>query len=448
MVRGLIVGLGLVFLGCAGSTDSEEPSPSENSENILRGGKADAWDWINDPARFQRFLDEDLEYVLDELPLQGTADKQAWPGSYWPTYQDSTNYRWEAGELSPLEKYDMVFNGWVPPPGFDELRPIGSGCRDSDEYDEAYYEALGPAARWMSENRGNWRTHDGIDNDEDGEIDECSDREGIATWWGLCHAWTPAALIEEEPIEPVIIDGVTFYPSDLKALMLTVYDSSNAVVIGGRCKTRQVERDENGRIKDLNCRDTNAGTFHIIMANLLGRFKTGFAEDRTYNAQVWNQPVHSYHVTEMTDVDEATAIALLVIEPESVESYPFNEDAVRWSEVKVSVRYVAESMQSKQPMLPNFSSYLRTDRYHYLLEIDADGRIIGGEWINGMRANSVGGVSQRPDFLWYPSGPRSNPIPEGPRGIRNVLKNPHVGYLDVVRLFERSRLNAPTQPAD
>ena len=142
-------------------------------------------------------------------------------------------------------------------------------------FDAAYYEALGPAARWMSEHRGNWRAHDGIDNDGDGEIDECDDQDGIARWWGLCHAWTPAALIEDEPIRTIVYDGITFYPSDLKALMITVYDSSRAVVIGGRCKASQVERDETGRIIDEYCRDTNAGSFHVITTNFLGRFRLG-----------------------------------------------------------------------------------------------------------------------------------------------------------------------------
>jgi hypothetical protein len=289
--------------------------------------------------------------------------------------------------------------------------------------------------------------HDGMDNDQDGDIDECSDRDGIDTWWGLCHAWTPAALIEEEPIDPVTVNGVVFQVADLKALMLTAYDSSRAVVVGGRCRTQQVERDENGRIKDPNCRDTNPGTFHIILGNLLGRFQTGFAEDRTYDAQVWNQPVHSYTVDAMQPLTEEEAIALLIAEPEGVSSYPFNEEALAWSEVQVSVQYVVESRQSREPMLPNHDGYLRTDRYHYILELDGEGKIIGGEWINGSRTDDGRGFSEGPDFLWYPTGPRPNPIADGPQGPRAPRKNPHVNYRRVVELFEQSRVNAPSATA-
>lgn len=434
------VWIGLLALGCAGGEDiSSESAEVDDLPNTLVGGKADAWDRLNSPERFARFLDEKLEYHLATLPLSGKANKMPWPASYWPTYQDSTNVRWDGPDTySPMEKYDIAFNGWVPPSGFDDLVPHDASCR-TDAFDVEYYEALGPAARWMSEERGHWRTHDGIDNDGDGEIDECSDYDGIGTWWGLCHAWTPAALIEEEPIHPVEVNGVVFYASDLKALMLTAYDYSRAMVIGGRCRAEYVKRDENGRILDPNCRDTNAGTFHIIIANFLGKFGTGFAEDRTYNNEVWNQPVYAYTVDRLEEVDEKGALELLFPETEPPVRYPFNDDAKAWAEVEVSVQYVTESHPMREPILPNLATYLRTDRYHYLLELDGEGAIIGGEWIQGGATGPGGRFSNQPDFLWYPRGPLPNPTATA-NGTRPPRKNPHVSYSKVVKLFEESRL--------
>ena len=38
-----------------------------------------------------------------------------WPDTYWPTYEDSVNARWQGSDVpSPLEKYDMAFNNWQP----------------------------------------------------------------------------------------------------------------------------------------------------------------------------------------------------------------------------------------------------------------------------------------------------------------------------------------------
>jgi hypothetical protein len=428
----------LAMLAACVTSELAEEAPDNASGITLQGGKADAWDKLNDPQRFLRFLDKELEYTLADLPMDGSAVKEPWPETYWPTYQDSTNARWDGMEnLSPLEKYDLVFNDWLPPEGFMDLKPYTSSCGASD-FDPTYYDAIGPAARWMSENRGNWRAHDGVDSDGDGEIDECDDHDGIDGWWGLCHAWAPAALIEDEPVRAIVHEGITFYPSDLKALMITVYDSSRAVVIGGRCKAEQVERDETGRIVDPDCRDTNAGTFHIITANFLGRFNVGFAEDRTYNHQVWNQPVHAYNVDRIEEVDELQAMRLLGVDTSTTTNYPYNSEAKRWSDVEISMKYVVESHASRMPTGPEFDRYLRTDRYHYILEMDTEGEIIGGEWINGRSTDSQGRFSEQPDFLWYPTGPRSNPIADGPHGPRDPRKNPHVSYSKVLRLFAKA----------
>jgi len=431
-----------MLCSCGDEAVVDDPQPEEpwdNGNNPFASGKEDGWDWINDPERFGRFLDEALEYRLEALPLEGVSTQLAWPETYWPTYADSTNARWlNPDEWSPLEKYDFVFNGWVPPEGFDSLRPMTSSTCVDQTFDLAYYDALGPAARWQSENRGHWSGHDGIDNDGDGLIDECTDLDGIDTWWGLCHAWTPAAMLEQEPVYPVVIDGVTFYPSDIKALMITIYDYSRGVVIGGRCRTDQVERDENGRILDPDCRDTNAGAFHVIVANFLGRYGTAIAEDRTYDDQVWNQPVHSYEVDRIDEVDETAAIALVIDDPTGVDRYPHNDEARRWAEVEVTVRYVTESVASTEPRLPEHASHLRTDRYHYLLELDADGLIIGGEWIQGGANGPLGGFSNQPDFLWFPIGPVSNPQPTA-HAIPDPRRNPELSLPTVRDLIERAQ---------
>ena len=191
------------LLGLAACSDVMG-DPSSTDLNDVTGSddlsKSDAWNSVNDPERFLKYLDEELVYTIADLPLEGAARKKAWPASYWPTYEDSTNARWLGpDQLSPMEKYDLVFNNWVPPTDFMALKPRGGSCAHSD-FDPAYYEAIGPAARWMTENRGHWRTHDGLDNDNDGTIDECAGHEGIDTWWGLCHAWTPASILEDEPL--------------------------------------------------------------------------------------------------------------------------------------------------------------------------------------------------------------------------------------------------------
>ncbi len=410
--------------------------PDGSIPNPFLEGKTDSWDWINDPDRFARFLDEELEYNVFLLPAKGEATKKSWPASYWPTYEDSTNYRWEGeGTLSPLEKYDLVFNGWTPSSNFMDLVPYEPRCNSA--YDASYYDAIGPAARWMSEKRGNWKARDGIDSDQDGEIDECIDRDGIESWWGLCHAWAPAAMLEPEPLYPVTVSGVTFHPSDIKALLITVYDRTHSMVIGGRCRADVVERDDNGRILDPDCRDTNAGSFHVVITNFLGLFRVAIGEDRTYDRQVWNQPVHGYEIEYLEEVDEKQALALLIVDPSTVSEYPFNEKAARWAEVVITVKYVTESNPSYVPLNDQHGKYLRTDRYHYILELDADGIIVGGEWIDAKATSSFGYFSHQPDFLWIPRARIQEDL-TSPHGAVEPRVNPHVNYMRVKDLLEQS----------
>lgn len=419
---------------CAADSDSGAPDPVDNSQVEIIGkesGKEDAWNSRNNPEIFARFLGKELVYTLADLPKKGEAANTPWAGDYWATYKDSTNHRYLGNtELSPLEKYDVAFNGWEVPAGFMDLRPYDPANCEAG-FDADYYRSLGPAARFMSENKGNKKARDLVyRNGADSEpVCDQAVKDAVETWWGLCHAWAPAAMLEPEPLHPVEINGVTFYSSDIKALILTVYDSNTSVILGDRCNTKEVERDETGRIKDPACRDTNAGSFHVIMSNMLGRYKMPIVEDRTFNYEVWNQPVRSFEVTQIAEVDLAKANELLSVEG---TEYKYNDDAVKFFEVYATVAYITEAGASRNPRGAEIDQYTRKDNYHYILEVDAAGKIIGGEWLQGRTNHPTWGVSEQPDFLWATTGPR-----------QSFSTNPNVSYEKVKDLINKSRL-APT----
>jgi len=431
-----IVALTTLFGAFACSADNSSGTGYGGGEHPDRPpllGKAEGWDYKNDPQKLADFLDKDLDYKIDALPREGKAKLSPWPDTYWPTYADGTNHRWRGkDELSPLEKYDVVFNGWAATEEFMKLKPFDPNNCNGD-YDKEYYEKLGPAAQYQSEHKGNKRSRDGVDSDGDGVVDECDNEsnDGVESWWGLCHAWVPAAMNEPEPMYPVEMNGVTFYPSDIKALLITIYDRSKSIIVGGRCNAKEVERDEQGRIKDPNCRDTNAGSFHVLLTNMLGRYNMPIAEDRTYNYEVWNQPVHDYKIDKQEEIDVARANELLGVEG---SEYKYNPDARRFFEVQATVHYVTESSASDKPLVPSIGSYLRTDKYHYVVETDADGKVIGGEWIKPGSTHSQWGFSQQPDFLWASVGPAGE-----------TTSNPFVKYSLVKELLAKSLID-PNQP--
>lgn len=385
---GILAG-GLALGGCAAPTNAGL-GDGKGDTGAIAGGKEDRWDSRNRPDRF----DGEFEYVLENLPLEGRTEHDAWPSTYWPTYDDSINARWHGEELSPAEKYDQAFNGWTPPEGFSELRPFNRRSPVPDEgWDTEYYSQLGPLASHVSESMGNKRDRDlAVSSNgapEDGEWP-------VESWWGLCHAWVPAAMLEDRPMRSVTHNGVTFHVGDLEALLIAAYNRTPADMIGGRCnrggsdEEYQVERDETGRPINNECRDTNAGALHVIMTNYLGRMNRPFAEDRTYDYQVWNQPVVEYEVTKMEEISIEQAHELLNT---TGDTYVYNEDAVKLYDVNASLTYITESHASTTPA--DTSRFERTDRYSYILEVDAEGKIIGGEYYGSTR-------SSHPDFLWNP----------------------------------------------
>jgi subtilisin-like proprotein convertase family protein len=451
----------LISLGLAGCGEESGPEVIDCS-NLPPGKlmqecidkaapKADRIDAQNDPKLFG----VNLDVIVSDLPLSGEVEQMAWPASYWPTYEDSANHRWQGqATMSPLEKYDMAFNDWTPPADFDKLIPF-SDC--GFEFDADYYEKLGPAAKYWSSNHGNRPRRDAWDQTcsgvscptgescSDGQCypadcpqqdcnydevcieDQCVEKEdtcddAIESWWGLCHAWVPAAILEAEPQKAVTYNGVTFEVSDIKALFLMMYNRSTTKFLGRRCNLREdeIERDENGRIKQEECRDTNAGSLHLVLTNLIGRDKRAFAEDRTMGYQVWNQPVVGYQVDLLEEITLTQALDLLDPDRQvcTNETYCYNEDAKKFYEVLIDVNYITESSASTEPMLPNIGRYTRTDTYHYILECEDTGEIIGGEWISARVTAFPDRISWPPDsqdnhtdFLWLPlrAGYSSNP---------------------------------------
>lgn len=405
-------------LGCAAApADPGDKGTSYDGD----GGKEDRWDWRGSPERF----DGEFDYFLEDLPLEGTAERESWASTYWPTYEDSINARWASGELSPAQKYDQAFNGWEPTEDFHALRPFDRySATPGEGWDTEYYEQQGPLATHISNNMGNGRDRQlAIENEGRPEDDWV-----VETWWGLCHAWVPAALLEDRPLRSVTYNGVEFHVGDIEALLIAAYNRAPADMIGGRCNVgggdTEVERDEHGRAVDVECRDSNPGALHVIVTNYLGMQNRGFAFDRTFDYEVWNQPVTGYEITKQEEIDIARANELL---GRTGDSYEYNEDAAFLYEVGLSVKWVTESHASKTPA--DTARYTRTDRYTYILEVDADGKVIGGEWTGRSRES-------HPDFLWNPR-----------RLTRSSV--PYLDIDDVRMLVELSRApEVPDTPAD
>jgi len=401
--------LGLTLLGsqlfaCASDAADEECLPGDIDCADTSGGKADGFEGgNNDPE----VMSQRLNYRLSELPLEGKRTEPAWKDTYpqavgksdvawadtyWPTYEGSHNARWQgANEKSPLEKYDAAFNNnagcAMQPDSID-----GAGAKAA--WDE-YYKCAGPATKWQSkEFQGGGRLHDGIDNDGDGKIDEEGDDgtvDGIATWWGTCHAWSPAAMLMPEPQHEVTVNGVTFAVGDVKALMQNVFDRTSAVMLGGRCNSKEIKHDPTISANDP-CSDLNPGALHVVMANFLGIHNLPLVEDRTANFEIWNQDVMGYKGTKLDNITASDANKCVGTEG---DTWKFNTSASELREVRITVQYLTESFASARPV--GSKNNIRTDSYHYILELNSSDKVIGGRYCTDSENNHV-------DFLWSPTG--------------------------------------------
>ena len=542
LVASTLISASLLMLSACGDPEGDDTTTAEaevTPDGVSKqvDGKSDAWNYRNDPKGFRAVLD----YNFENMPREGATNVTPWTDTYWPYYQDGINVRWqryaaidEASKwkgLSPAEKYDLAFNGWKPVDGFKEMKPFNTtDCT----FDQEYYDNLGPVATWTHKNKGLGRMTDGIDGDRDGveDAEECAqvndngrkDFDGAETWWGICHAWAPAALMEEEPLAPVERNGVVFEVSDIKAFLTQQWDRSQSYMVGGRCEEDELERDEHGRVTNSDCRDLNAGSWHVIVTNFIGLNKKGMVIERTTNYQVWNQPLFGYRITEQEEISLQKAHELLKIEQESTGNgtfvydveeesmeakailafvndadletldddarldaraakniiaarsgadgqigtsddveietlaelgdvkyvaekafgqllgyalangysqykYLYNLDAERFVKVSMVTDWITEQHPSTERSDTIIDRYTNHDYYDYILELDAEGKIIGGEWIGDSILN-------HPDFVWLP--------------VRDRAGNPHIDT-DLVRdLVRESREIAlgPDMPAE
>jgi subtilisin-like proprotein convertase family protein len=345
----------------------------------------------NDPNRFRL----DLVRSYDDLPSSGTSLRKPFPSNWWPMSQGGVARAWNGNELGPAQKYDQL----VTP---DRIRDVQltlakKNWKDEPVNQEAQPETfhVGPAAEWELKNHGRY-----------GETDPES-------WWGHCNGWASYVLNEDEPIRPVLVryDAATrrvtecasgdagcvlFQLGDINALGAELYWQDGARMAGRRCEQADSEFnfDPSGRINSVECRDGNAGTFHIVVTNMIGRLERPFIVDLTADRQVWNYPVYSYELLENREVTLQEALQLIGA-PAGTTTWTYNPDARRFIRVRMRASIVEDAIPpSTRPAGDQLARYTTLENYEYLLELDQAGTITGGEWTGDSKR-------RHPDFVWY-----------------------------------------------
>ncbi|KAL3660850.1 hypothetical protein V7S43_014252 [Phytophthora oleae] len=356
-----------------------------------------------DIAKLEAYFGSTMETTLANLPTVGVHTPSPWPGPYWPTYQDSINVIWSAGEPSAAEKYATAF-------GLDVTDFMDKVSADNGIDSMSSHTVCSSDSDCSSLTDGS----------------SCSIRADktsgycIPTWYGICHAWTPAAMLEDEPQCAVTYNGVTFQPLDIKALLSDVYDGATVTTVftGTRYNGGTDSTDEYGRHSSDAYRDLNPAYFHITAANLLGSLNATFIADVTAGSEVWNQPVRGFKVYEQTEMTLEEAASTFY----GLETYPWNAAAKSIVYVKTRLSWIFETYTDGGLVSSGqVDSYTTGAYYYYILELDDAGEIIGGEWV-------YDSDDDHPDFLWFPKA----------KPAADTVTSIGLSYADVTMLLEKS----------
>ncbi|MFW7381953.1 MAG: hypothetical protein ACOH5I_24310 [Oligoflexus sp.] len=313
-----------------------------------RSSMFEAWIDSGSPARL---FGEGFEDRFEALPTSGTVQQMPWADTYWPNYKRGLAWRWQAGDevaqmpskddvqafdseqinrLSPAEKYDLYLGQYDYPLTSSELS----------------------------------RT----DADQD-------------SWWGLCHGYAPASILfaEPEPISVANPDGIeiNFTSSDIKALLTYAQQyqrkSDSTLFMATRCNE---DLEDTFEPYSRACRGVNPGSLHIALSEMLGNRQEAVVVDIEQGQEVWNFPAISYQseiLEESSQIYDSAA-----------------EGTVKIIAVNTTVVFV-------QPINPHTEAIGAVDvgqfitkDYQYTVELDKEGRIIGGDWKS----------DDSPDFLW------------------------------------------------
>lgn len=429
-------------------------------------------DGANTASHLHPELRGSLLYMNSTL-RQGTAQTSAFASNWWPQRQNGIADRWNSANknysdrtsdpdnLSPVEKYDLLFH----PGQLQSLQGIWNWSLDDlrrPAYmrNQPYYHppvvVAGPATSWEL-------THHGVYQSVYPEY-----------WWGHCNGWS--AYITAEPngaprrdVRVKLKDNkvvecatpetgcILFRMADIEALMSELYFNDTVTFTGRRCESRpdRTARDVYGRPIDPACRDLNPGTMHIAMTGLLGvgaapinqpsgqRQRIMFIVDYNWDSEVWSFPVKQFSIDAIEEVSAQQAARLMcngAYLGADCYNYRFNPNARRF--VRVAARYwmLSDQLTGDTLLKPpeQRDVPLTVSELHYVLELDNNLMILGGEWIkNPSIVNGINGKELHPDYLWLPV--RAQGAGEDSDDLGGTEDNPYIAYSKVKALLALSQ---------
>lgn len=365
-----------------GSTDTQAPSRAPIASNDRPENLVDSLNLTT------------LEAIENAGLKQAYLPESPWSDDYWATYKGILGARYADPSFPANPDWKKNYD-YIRANPTANILASGSAARinrmsPSEKYDALIGDSSETLTRAMwAEGKRYYDTHGDVES-----------------WMGICHGWAPAAYMLARPTKAITLKTprnipITFYPSDIKALasLLWANAPSSTKFIGGRCNDKEPQTDPlTGRALSSQCFDTNPGTWHLAMVNQIGANKRGLVLDATFDYQVWNQPAYGYSYTYFNPQTD-NAVRTIAEAKVAIANYTNDKfkkyrspQAVAVVGIEMSVSYVVETRPSQRDTDNPSYDAIRKVAYLYDLELDANGKIIGGEWYQ----------NPHPDFLWTP----------------------------------------------
>lgn len=347
-----------------------------------------------------------MEYRLRELDEIGgrkaRLEVRPWADGLWRMTEGMTAARYADREFSRLWSFRSRYE-------YIQSTPISAILNEPDRSRrEEMIDRLSPAEKY-----------DLLVGDTQATLSQTQWDEGrraenagqLAEWMGICEGSAVASVMYPEPQHEVGVyspqgDLIRFRILDLKGLGSLLWSAFNtsAPMSGSRC------RDGN----EASCFDANPAALHLAVMNVIGGSRLPLYINRIPRDQVWSVPVVGYEI-QYYDVTSFWGGRVSSVEDAIRPIGEYSRDPYANSRapgtayvagVHLSLE-IAEGYTSSRDRTAGTD--LRMLDYRYDLELDAAGRIIGGEWRR----------DDHPDFIWAIE-PGYRPLTVGDRQLGSV----------------------------
>lgn len=343
--------------------------------------------------------DEDLVSMEARGLKRASLKTTPWSDSYWPTMYGGVAWRYNDPYFPKSREFTVNHRYFQSnPPTYLSLDTLSPA--------EKYDRLVGDTSYSLTQ--ANWKSG----------LSRMEQFGAVLSWEGFCHGWAVAAFSQPEPKRAVTVTSargelITFYPSDIKALTTLIYATGQMPIefVGTKCFDEKPSEDEIGRNVNDECLTTNPGTWHVGVVNRLGVGQQSFVIDITYDQAIWNQPVvaYSYSYFNPKTLEVSTELADAAVPIGQFPRDKFKKHRAPGTAFVVGINmdltYARENtpVASERPQPPE----LLTIRYVYDLELDANRKILGGEWYSKIH----------PDFVWAP-GREAHPRSKGESDLK------------------------------